>query len=418
MAQLAAKKAGERKGNAQEPMEADLYGERAVQREMVRWQQDMGYPCVLYRKGMQHLKDTPEQRGLRRLWKVPVPGPLWKDHFNHPFYGSNQMYEITPFSRRGMAPLRPAGENQVQGQAPAGPQVGDKFKREQPPVQEAVARTREFLDANSEFRIKKVMGWGGMGAILMAELREPREGQSQNVVIKMNMSTNSRRHFRQEKKNHVRVARAAHVVQCVMVEDRGQHKKDNKIAEAAAPAVKRKYAGDTGDSAFQVAKRTRLMTGDAVPAVGESPRLAAGNRGPLARALFDRAREFVHLKGMNNEHPDREYNINTHPDLLVIEPMWRGDFDLWVRKMAHSGEKFHSKVLWLIFECCKSHHPQVSLYLGRRHWKRSACTDDSFKQCLRAFWLWLTPLGTTVSTGKLEEVRAPLWKSDCQRGMM
>ncbi|KAK3497442.1 uncharacterized protein B0T23DRAFT_438332 [Neurospora hispaniola] len=358
-----------------EPPAADLYGERAVQREMLRYQQDNGYPCVLYRRGELHLRDTPEHRALRKRWKPPIPGPMWRNHFTNPFYGANQMYEIVPFSRRGMPPQNPVGaqagapgQNNPGNQAQApGPQVGDRFKGGQPAhVQEAIARTRVFLETNSDFRIKKVLGWGGMGAVLLAELRQPREGQSQNVVIKMNLIDRSRDNFRQEKQNHIRVARAAHVVQCLVVEDRQQQDKDkNKIGPGinrnAPEAMKRKYAGDAADSAFQVAKRTRLTTGEeekgpggdrpivAAPASGESPRAAL--RGPLARAIFDRAREAMHLKGASKRRSDGDHDINTHPDLMVIEPMWRGDFDLWVRKMAHSGEKFHSKVLWLIFEC-------------------------------------------------------------------
>lgn len=364
-----------------EPPTADLYGERAVQREMLRYQQDNGYPCVLYRRGELHIRETPEYRALRRKWRPPIPGPLWKNHFTNPFYGANQMYEIIPFSRRGM-PANP-GQNPNQAAAP-GPQVGDRFKVQQPQhVQEAIARTRQFLESNSDFRIKKVLGWGGMGAVLLAELRQPREGQSQNVVVKMNLLEKGREHFRQEKQNHIRVARAAHVVQCVVVEDRQDNKEGpgiNRIAPPAAPAIKRKYAGDAADASFQVAKRTRLTTGEeekapggerpvaAAPASGESPRRAL--RGPLARAIFDRAREALNLKGANKRRTDGNHDINTHPDLLVIEPMWRGDFDLWVRKMAHSGEQFHSKVLWLIFECCKS-HPPVDSYAEEDNGKES-----------------------------------------------
>ncbi|KAK1779441.1 hypothetical protein QBC45DRAFT_465501 [Copromyces sp. CBS 386.78] len=340
---------------------ADPYGDveqRAIRREMLRFQQDMGYPCVLYRKGQLHLRDTPEHHAQKRKWIPPIPGPMWKDHFTNPLFGANQMYDITPFSRR--QPHAPPG------QAQAAPQLGDRFGPQPQNVKDAIARTRQFLETNSEFRIKKVMGWGGMGAVLLAELAQPKEGKLQKVVVKMNLKEKAREHFLQEKQNHIRVARAAHVVQCVVVEDDGQHKGKNNIAlPPGAPAIKRKHAGDAADEAFHVAKKTRLTDEQApgggrpvvaAPASGQAPRQAAP-RGPLARAIFERAR--AHLMAKQDRAKEQgtqrrsygEYNINTHPDLLVIEPMWRGDFDLWIRKMAHSGEKFHSKVLWLIFEC-------------------------------------------------------------------
>ncbi|KAK3950105.1 hypothetical protein QBC32DRAFT_399746 [Pseudoneurospora amorphoporcata] len=316
---------------------ADPYSDveqRAIRREMLCFQQNMGYPCVLYRKGQLHLRDTPEHQAQKRKWIPPVPGPMWKDHFTNPLFGANQMYDITPFSRR--QPHAPPG------QAQAAPQLGDRFGPQPPNVRDAIARTRQFLETSSEFRIKKVMGWGGMGAVLLAELAQPKEGKLQKVVIKMNLKEKAREHFLQEKQNHIRVARAAHVVQCVVVEDNGQLKDKNNIAlPPGAPAIKRKHAGDAADEAFHVAKKTRLTDEQApgggrpvvaAPAPGQAPRQAAPREGTKRRSYG-------------------KYNINSHPDLLVIEPMWRGDFELWIRKMAHSGDKFHSKVLWLIFEC-------------------------------------------------------------------
>lgn len=323
---------------------ANVYEERAMEKTMLEWQQKVGYQIVLYRRGEQHLINTPEHRARQRRFRVPVPGPIWTSHKSNPLFGTNQMYEIIPFSRR--IPNQAAGP-------PGGPPVVDKFAGPQPPhVEAAIRHTRVFLEAHSDFRIKKVLGWGGMGAVLMAEVRQSKEGQRQNVVIKINMKDKNRKSFLEEKKNMIQMARAAHVIQTVVVEDNRQRK--NKLI--GAPATKRQYPGGAVDAAFQVTKKTRLTAENeegvvAAPAYGESPRQQI--RQPLVRVVFDRAREAFNFQGAITRSIESDPDINTHPDLMLIEPMSRGDFDIWVRKMATSGQKFHSKVLWLIFECCK-----------------------------------------------------------------
>ncbi|CCC07881.1 unnamed protein product [Sordaria macrospora k-hell] len=320
--------------------------QQEVQKRILSYQQHVGYNCVLYREGLQHLKDHPEQQKKRREWIPPIPGPRWKTHFKNPLFGRNQMYDMTPFSR-----VAPQGQPE---------KVGDKFLgyKKSPEVQNAIARANDLVGAMSDFRITKVMGWGGMGAVLLAELSEAKKGQLQKVVIKMNLSKKSEGNFVKERQNHIRVARAAHIIQCLVVEDGQQQQQQDKnnIAppQPAASGMKRKYVADAADEAYHASKKKRV-TDEQAPGGGRpivaAPFQAVKPRGPMNRHIFARAKDFLAPKEETKRRSDAKYDLNTHPDMIVIEPMMRGEFDMWVRKMAHSGDRFHNKVLWLIFEC-------------------------------------------------------------------
>lgn len=291
--------------------------------EEKRLKQSVGYECVLFRQGQLHLAHTPEHRRKLREFMPPLRGPRWKDHFKHPYFGRNQVYDVIPFSR-----IAPKGEQE---------KVGDRFRDvdKSTKVVTAMERAHYLVESRSKFRIVKTLGWGGMGCALLAELEDPKDGKLQRIVIKMNLKAKYRDAFREEKRNHIRMARATHVIHSLVVEDKfmKQPGQDDAQGHPGTPRTKRKHIGDAADPAYFPSKK-RLTH----------------------RGVMERAQALLHPpKGANDFHRqgDEKYNLNTHPEIIVIEPMMRGELDIWVRKMAHSGHRFHSKVLWLIFECCK-----------------------------------------------------------------
>lgn len=182
----------------------------------------------------------------------------------------------------------------------------------------------------ADMKVGKILGWGGLGIACLVEGTK-KDGKPMKVVAKVALNKEENRAMAEEKRCHIRMAGARHIVQRVVIEEKGAYSSPGS-SSTSSKSSKSKH--------MPPSKRERggaLLHDTAGPGY-EDPE--------DPEAVQDMMDDLMEL----NKKNFRE-KFDARKDLLFIEFMKNGDMWGTIGKASSEGLIFPNHVLWYIFEC-------------------------------------------------------------------